>query len=231
MEISVIVPVLNEEISLEKTLHALAGLQNVSEVIVVDGGSTDRTCEIVNSFRKITNLKLVRMNKAGRGSQLHEGTKHASSEIFWFVHADTIPTPNSDQEIKKYLQDSDVAGGNFQIVFDGERRWAKVLTWLYPQLRWLGLVCGDSAIFVRREVYEKIGGFLDYPIFEDVDFFRRANKNEYFVTIMHPVKTSSRRFEGRNFGRVFIGWMILQVLYWIGVPARILAGYYSPIRK
>ena len=231
MEISVIVPVLNEELSIVKTLNALAGLQSISEVIVVDGGSTDRTCEIVANFQKITNLKLVQMNETGRGRQLHEGTKHARHEIFWFVHADTIPAPNSDVQIKKYLEASDVAGGNFQIVFDGEGRWAKLLTWLYPYLRIIGLVYGDSAIFVRRKIYEKIGGFRDFSIFEDVDFFRRANKNGRFVTIKPPVTTSSRRFEKRNFGWVFMSWMILQGLYWIGIPARFLAKYYFPIRK
>lgn len=231
MEISVIVPVLNEELALEKTLNALAGLQNVSEVIVVDGGSHDRTCEIVENFRKIPNLKLVRMNEAGRGRQLHEGTKYAHHEIFWFVHADTIPAPGSDLHIKKYLEVSDVVGGNFEIVFDGERLWSKALTWLYPHLRIIGLVYGDSAIFVRRECYEKIGGFRDFPIFEDVDFFKRANKNGHFVTIKIPVTTSSRRFEKRNFGWTFMSWMILQGLYWIGIPAKILAKYYLPIRK
>ncbi len=231
MEISVIVPVLNEQSSIEKTLNALACLQNVCEVIVVDGGSRDRTCEIVENFRKIPNLKLVRMNEPNRGRQLHEGTKHACAEIFWFVHADTIPLPDSDMQINKYLEVVDVVGGNFEIVFESEKHWAKVLTRLYPYLRIIGLVYGDSAIFVRRNMYEKLGGFRDYPIFEDVDFFRRAKKNGRFVTIMLPVKTSSRRFEKRNFGWVFMNWMILQGLYWIGVPARILAGYYPAIRK
>jgi rSAM/selenodomain-associated transferase 2 len=231
MGISVIVPVLNEEFSVEKTLTALAGLQAVSEVIVVDGGSQDKTCEIVKNFRKIPGLQLVQMKEAGRGRQLHEGTKHASSEIFWFVHADTLPAPDSDLQIIKHLDAGNVAGGNFEIVFDGERRWAKALTRLYPYLRIIGLVYGDSAIFVRREVYEKVGGFRDFPIFEDVDFFRRANENGHFVTIKPPVKTSSRRFEKRNFGWIFMSWMILQGLYWIGIPPRILAGYYLPIRK
>lgn len=231
MEISVIVPVLNEEFSVEKTLNALADLQNVFEVIVVDGGSRDKTCEIVENFRRITNLKLVRMNEAGRGRQLHEGTKHARSEIFWFVHADTIPTQGSDLQISKHLEVVDVVGGNFEIVFDGERRWAKVLTWLYPYLRIIGLVYGDSAIFVRRKTYEKLGGFRDFPVFEDVDFFRRANKIGRFVTIRLPATTSSRRFEKGSFGWIFMSWMILQGLYWIGVPARVLGGFYPAIRK
>ncbi len=231
MEISVIVPVLNEELSIVKTLNALAGLKYISEVIVVDGGSTDQTCELVGKIRTIPNLKLVRMNNAGRGRQLHEGATRACSEIFWFVHADTIPKPEADSHIKKHLESTEVVGGNFEIIFDGKNRWAKMLTWLYPHLRFIGLVYGDSAMFIRREIYEKINGFRDFPIFEDVDLFRRASKHGHFVTIRSAVTTSSRRFEQRNFGWTFISWMILQGLYWLGVPAKILAKYYLPIRK
>lgn len=231
MEISVIIPVFNEELFIEKTLQAFVELPDIFEVIVVDGGSTDNTCELVEKFISFPNIKLVRTNNAGRGHQLHEGTLRAGSEVFWFVHADTIPKRESGIQIKKHLASSEVVGGNFELIFDSEKCWAKLLTWLYPRLRLIGLTYGDSAMFIRREVYEKIGGFQDYPIFEDVDLFRRASKHGRFVTIRFPVVTSSRRFEQRNFGKTFVGWMILQALYWCGVPARNLSKYYLPIRK
>src|SRR6478672_1961101 len=153
MEVSVIIPTVNEENGIEKTLEALSRLQNVSEIVIVDGGSTDRTCEIIENFPKTKKIKLIRYGVANRGKQLHEGTRHATGEIFWFVHADTRPVQGSGRQIKALMRHRQVAGGNFNVVFDGKSRWARFLTWLYPQLRSIGLVYGDSAIFTRRDIY------------------------------------------------------------------------------
>jgi hypothetical protein len=126
----------------------------------------------------------------------------------------------------------EVVGGNFEITFAGENRWARFLTKLYPYLRSIGLVYGDSAIFVRRDVYEKIGGFRFLPIFEDLDLYKRLQRQHgRFVHINLPVTTSSRRFENRSFLLTFSRWSFFQGLYWIGFPPRLLAKFYKPIRK
>ena len=122
------------------------------------------------------------------------------------------------------------SGGNFEIVFDGESKWAKFLTRLYPKLRSIGLIYGDSAIFAKREIYEKIGGFRDLPLFEDVDLFRRLSRKGDFVTVNIPIRTSSRRFENNSFLWTFTKWSLFQGLYWIGVPPRILVKGYKAIR-
>ncbi len=95
VEISVIIPTFNEELTIKKTLDAVSRLVNVDEVVVVDGGSTDRTLEIVESFTKLKKLKVISIKEANRGRQLHEGTKHAKGEVFWFLHADTRPVQGS----------------------------------------------------------------------------------------------------------------------------------------
>jgi GT2 family glycosyltransferase len=115
--------------------------------------------------------------------------------------------------------------------FDGGRRAARFLTWLYPRLRGFGLVYGDSAIFVRRKVYEDVGGFRAYPIFEDVDLVRRLKKRGRFAHLPDVVVTSARRFEGRSFALTFARWSLLQALYWAGVPPRTLARFYAPVRR
>jgi rSAM/selenodomain-associated transferase 2 len=231
MKLSVIIPTLNEELTIKKTLDALSRLVNVSEIVVVDGGSTDKTIEIFESHRQIKNLRLIKFGEANRGRQLHEGTKHATGDIFWFLHADTRPVQGCGKQIKQYMRYDEIVGGNFDVVFDGKGSWRHFLTWLYPQLRSIGLVYGESAMFVRRDTYEKIKGFRDLPFLEDVDLYKRLSKKGRFVHINLIVTVSSRRFENRRFFWAFAGWSILQGVYWVGVPPRLLAKGYKAIRS
>lgn len=231
MNISVIIPTLNEEFSIAKTLDALSRLVNIAEIIIVDGGSSDKTIEIVEDYKSSKELKIIKTLDANRGKQLNEGTKHAAGDVFWFVHADTRPVQGCGKQIKELMRYEQIVGGNFKILFDGKGKWSHFLTWLYPQLRSIGLLYGDSAFFVRRETYEKVGGFRDLPLFEDVDLHKRLLKKGQFVYVDLPVITSSRRFENRSFLWTFLRWSVFQGLYWFGVPPRLLAKRYAPIRE
>ena len=230
MQLSVIIPTFNEESKIKKTLDALSRLVNVDEIVIVDGGSADKTIEIVENYPANKPLRLIKLAEANRGRQLHEGTRHADGEIFWFLHADTRPIQGCGKQIKQYMRYKEIVGGNFHVIFDGSTRWARFLTWLYPQLRSIGLTYGDSAMFVRRETYEKIKGFKPLPIFEDVDLYKRLQKKGQFVHSTLAVTTSSRRFENRAFFWTFARWSTLQGLYWIGFPPRLLAKGYKQIR-
>ena len=128
------------------------------------------------------------------------------------------------------LGDAEVIAGNFRVRFDGPRLAARFLTWLYPRLRFFRLCYGDSAIFVRREAYERVGGFKPFPIFEDLDLMRRLRKWGRVVHLSDVVVTSSRRFEGRSFAVTFARWASLQVLYWLGVKPSTLARFYTATR-
>ncbi|HVE56329.1 MAG TPA: TIGR04283 family arsenosugar biosynthesis glycosyltransferase [Pyrinomonadaceae bacterium] len=225
-EISIIIPALNEEDSIRETLCSLQVFDH-AEIIVVDGGSTDATVSIAEDF----GVKILHAPRRGRGAQLEAGGTAAKGAVLWFLHADTRVSPGSVRQIKLALKDSRIAGGNFTIRFDGERLAAKFLTWLYPQLRHLGLIYGDSAIFVRREIYQKMGGFAPFPIFEDLDFVERLKRQGEIATLPAVVTTSSRRFENKSFILIFLRWTILQVLYWLGVHPDTLVKIYFPSAK
>ncbi len=225
LPVSVIIPALNEAQALPETLARLRALApGPAEILVADGGSTDRTAEIAESF----GAKLVR-GVRGRGPQQHAGALAASGAVLWFLHADTHPEPGALAAIDQALRDPVVIGGHFRLRFTGTSFAARFVTSYQPILRRLKLVYGDSAIFVRRETYERAGGFSAIPLFDDLDLTRRLRKLGRFVTVPSEVITSSRRFEGR-LARTFSQWMLLQALYDAGVAPERLARLYRHLR-
>ena len=229
MEISVIIPTYNEELTIEKTLEAISRLINVSEIVIVDGGSTDRTLDIAETHAKIKNTQIVSLPKPGRGAQMHAGAEHATGEILWFVFADARPVQGSGNQILKFLRNEGVAGGHFEVFFKGDSIWARLLTRIYAQVRSSGLIYGESGIFTRRSTYEESGGFRDLPKFEDVDLAYRIQKLGRFVYVKMPITISDRRFE-KGYAWTFAKWTVRQTLYWAGIPPRFLSREYLPTR-
>jgi rSAM/selenodomain-associated transferase 2 len=224
--VSIIVPTLNEQAHILPTLKALQQLPGDKEILVVDGGSTDATLELARSQR-VTVLDAPK----GRGPQMHAGALAAAGSVLWFVHADTIPLPSALREIESALEDESVVAGNFGLLFDGSSRAARRLTAIYPLLRLLGLSYGDSGIFVRKRVYEQIGGFRALALFEDLDLLSRLRRAGQFAHLPCSIVTSSRRFEQRNFGLIWLHWTSLQLLYWCGVSPNLLARWYRQARS
>ena len=224
--VSIIVPTLNEASQITQTLQALEALQGEKEILVVDGGSDDQTIPLVQE----RGISVVRSSR-GRGVQLHTGAQHSRGDVLWFVHADTVPPPCAITEIRRALSDPANAGGNFGLIFDGPSRAARMLTAIYPALRFLNLYYGDSSIFIRRETYANIGGFRSYALFEDLDMLKRLRRAGKFVHLECKLVTSSRRFENRNFAVMWTHWTALQVLYWGGVSPNLLARWYRHARR
>jgi rSAM/selenodomain-associated transferase 2 len=223
MKISVIRPVLNEKTSLGKVLKAVIEQPKPFEIIVCDDGSEDGS---VQTALELTHL--VVMARGGRGPQICEGIRHASGEVLLVLHADTIIGCSAFERIRTELRESDVSGGNFRVVFDGDMEFSTWLTKFYQWLRSKGVYYGDSAIFVRRSVFEKIGGIKPLALMEDFDFVRRLERHGGTICIEDPpVVTSSRRFMKRKPWRIVAQWIVIHVMYYLRVSPRYLARHYQ----
>lgn len=223
--VSVIIPTLDEAARLPPLVAALRGEPGLAEIIVADGGSADGTPAVAEAL----GARVVR-GARGRGQQLRDGAAAASGEILLFLHADSVFPAGGLAALAAALDgDPAIPGGNFRVVFDGDSGFARWLTGFYAWLRHFTLYYGDSGIFVRRAIYEAIGGFAPMPLMEDYDFVRRLERAGPTTRIEHPpLVTSSRKFAGRHPIAIFWGWSLVHVLYWLGVAPERLARIYYP---
>ena len=222
--ISIIIPTFNEAKTMRDLAASLGQLRGEFEVIVCDGSSVDETVDIAREC----GLRVIAAPRS-RGGQMNAGARVAKGDALLFLHADTRLPEDAPLLIREAFNDTKVCGGNFSLVFDGETWESRALTLIYPFLRLGGMCYGDSAIFVRREVFESLGGYNDYPIFEDCDLYRRMRRIGRFVRLPERATTSSRRFEGK-FIRTFALWSLMQVLYWVGIDPNQLDRLYKPLR-
>ncbi|MEE8187878.1 MAG: TIGR04283 family arsenosugar biosynthesis glycosyltransferase [Kiloniellales bacterium] len=227
MRISIIIPVLDEAGRIGPLVRDLLTRNPIPEVLVIDGGSRDATV-IEATFAGAHVLKAPR----GRGQQLSIGAQAACGDVLLFLHADTRLGNGALSALRRALSDAAVSGGNFRILFDGDDRFSRRLEGLYAWSRRLGLYYGDSAIFVRRNVYDALGGMLPVELMEDFDFSRRLERYGGTICIVDPpVTSSSRRFQGRRPVSIVIVWLWIHLLYYLKVRPATLAGLYDSERR
>jgi len=227
--VSVIIPTLDEAERLPSLIAALHREPELHEIIAADGGSGDGTPAVARAL----GAALV-TSERGRGLQLRTGATRASGEILLFLHADSVFPSGGLAAICAALdRDPRIPGGNFLTVFDGDSGFARWLTGFYAWLRRFALYYGDSGIYVRRAIYERIGGFKPMPLMEDYDFVRRLERAGPTIRIDDPpLVTSSRKFASRHPVAIFCGWSVVHVLYWFGVsPERLVRIYYPRGRR
>jgi rSAM/selenodomain-associated transferase 2 len=213
--ISVIVPAYNEEKALPNTLRALFTQQGDYEVIVIDGGSSDRTAEIVRAVglsHQTSALSPARLLTApkGRALQMNVGAKQAKSEWLLFLHADTILPSGAIQRLNEMEADPTVQAGGFMHQFSGDD-WRLKLISLLDNFRCTRsrIIYGDQALFVRRKLFEQLGGFPNQPILEDVAFCERLIKVTKPFLLSSPVITDARKFLKMGVWRSFLRVLLI----------------------
>ena len=227
MLFSIIMPVLNEEAVLEHYLDILVSQtsHHDCELLIVDGGSTDRTIEIAQCFGRVIS------SQRGRAAQMNCGACAATGEVFLFLHADTLLPDDAFRAIEHALKAQDVVGGAFRICFNCDQwpyRLVSFTTNLRSRIR--KIFTGDQAYFVRSVSFHTIGGFPDQPLMEDLEIIRRLQKFGKVVLLPQYVTTSARRHEKIGLIRSVLLMWYLRTLYKFGTSPAELHSMYIDVR-
>lgn len=232
MNIAVIIPVLNEQKALAALLPELLSL-GFEEVIIVDGGSWDQTTDVARTICQSAPDVHTRIinGPRGRASQMNAGAALAKSDILVFLHADTQLPHNARQVVAQAMDDQRCVGGRFDVRFPQDTGYA----WMVSRLmnlrsRWSGISTGDQTMFVRRSVFEGLGGFANIPLMEDIEFSRRLKRVGKIASLRAKVVTSFRRWEQHGPLRTIVRMWILRAWYWLGWDPRRLQQYYDTVR-
>jgi rSAM/selenodomain-associated transferase 2/rSAM/selenodomain-associated transferase 1 len=225
-QLSIIVPTLNEERTIEQTLLPHVGRSDI-EVIIADGGSTDETVNVARQLGAI-----VVPVRAGRGRQMNAGAALASGDILLFLHADTKLPANIQSTVRSLLNPG-VAAGAFRLRIDDSRTALRWIEWgANLRSRFLQLPYGDQGLFVPAKVFHQVGGFPDWPLMEDYELCRRLRRQGRIVLATEFASTSARRWNKVGiFRTTLINQLTVAALHFGVSPQRLAAWYVSWLNR
>jgi rSAM/selenodomain-associated transferase 2 len=221
VKLSIIIPVLNEEENLSTTLNKLRSFrQSGHEIIVADGGSTDRSLEIAHEM-----ADTVLVSKAGRALQMNNGAAVASGDVFLFLHADTVLPQNAEQVMSSFCRGE--FWGRFDVRLSSGRIIFRLIEYLINiRSRLTSIATGDQAIFIERKLFDDVGGFPEIPLMEDIALSRLLKSKSRAVCLREKVITSSRRWEQKGvISTILLMWR-LRLYYYLGVSPEKLSQLY-----
>jgi len=221
-EISIIIPVLNEEKQIGSIIRRLTSLQagSVKEIVVVDGGSDDGTVLEAESAGAT-----VVSSEKGRAKQMNTGARIAKGDILYFLHADTEPPKFFDREINSAIE-KEYSFGCFRLEFDWGHPLLKFYSW-FTRFRRTELRFGDQSLFATRTVFEKAGGFdEDLIVMEDQEIYRRLHQYGAFYLSERSVITSARKYEEIGLVKLQVLFFLIWLGYYFGIKQNTLVNFY-----
>ena len=228
--ISIIIPVLNEAetiVSILQHLDRTASSSNISEVIIVDGGSDDKTISLVNSIQNSLKLKLELVHSLkGRALQMNAGAEVAEGSVLYFLHADSHPPVAFDELILNKV-DKGYDAGCFRMKFDSDHPVLKLSQW-FTQFNWKLCRGGDQSLFITRSTFDELGGFdTEYLVYEDCELIGRIYDQYKFAIIKEPLTTSARKYEQMGTVRLQFYFAIIHLKNFMGASPEELHGFYK----
>lgn len=222
MKLSIIIPMLNEAAEISHTLKRLRpSISDNMEIIVVDGGSKDKSTELA-----YPHADRVLICNPGRATQMNYGANHARGEFLLFLHADTCVPKKAFDSLQRCLARSDI-WGRFDVKLSGCQPFLRVVeTCINWRSRWTGIATGDQGIFVKSDVFRRLGGFPDIPLMEDIELSKNLKRISKPICISEQIVTSSRRWENNGIMRTVLLMWFLRARYSLGSDPISLAKYY-----
>ena len=227
--ISFIIPTYNESTAIEKTLsELLEAISDHDEIIVVDGNSEDNTIQIVKNFSEV---KIINSQQRGRAVQMNTGAEKAQKEFILFLHADSSINSIGINKLKQTIKDKNVSWGWFDLKLHSPRKIFRVLETLAQfRTRVISEPLGDHGIFIKKDIFNNVGGFPEIPIMEDVELVKKLKTVSKGTRVNHAVESSVRRFENCGIIKTSLNMIFLRIFHFLGVSPETLARYYSPER-
>lgn len=225
MRVSVVIPVLNEAEGIARTLMQLRQA-GVWQSIIVDGGSEDDTVSLARLHADV-----VLPSPRGRARQMNAGAHVAEGEVLLFLHADTDLPHGFLRLLTDILTDARVVGGRFDVRLDAEGwPFRMIETLMNGRSRLTKISTGDQAIFVRRAVFQKIGGYPELELMEDIEFSRRLKREGRIACLRERVTTSARRWQRDGIARTIVKMWMLRLCHFCGVSTARLRTHYADTR-
>jgi rSAM/selenodomain-associated transferase 2 len=219
--ISIIIPTLNEAKNIRNTCDKVRQIGHTGELIIVDGGSTDHTPQLASPYSHVIT------SQRGRAIQMNTGAKLASGEILWFLHADCIPHSQSIEAIQTAMNNNSIVGGAFSYSLDASGMIYRLSELLSNyKNRIFRLFYGEMGIFVRKTVFERLGGYREIPIMEDIDLCLQLKKTGAVVILRQNILVSTRRWKTEGPVKNITRNWVLQIGWRLGISPQYLTKFY-----